>query len=252
MNSNSSHPTNARPGKISTTSAILAAGLVVVISYLVVASLTPSRSKVTDNDAQAAVDYLRERKPDPLSGPLQALLSDPAKPRVTTQEHALLGHPAPAFSLPDVDGHPSTLESYLAHGPVVLVFYYGYSCNHCVSQLFDLNEDLKYFRELGTSVVAIGPDSPEKTRGNYAKYGAFSFPVLADTDRQVAARYGLFRPKLGDTPSWQEHGTFVLDRQGVIRWANTGDEPFTGNVTLLAELARLEGRLPVTPHQSPK
>jgi peroxiredoxin Q/BCP len=141
-----------------------------------------------------------------------------------------------------VDGQPASLEEFLARGPVVLVFYYGYSCNHCVSQLFDLNEDLKYFRELGATTAAIGPDSPAKTREKYAEFGAFGFPVLSDSDRQVAARYGLFRPKLGDVAEWQAHGTFVLDRQGIVRWANTGSEPFTGNVTLLAELAHCENR----------
>jgi peroxiredoxin len=221
---------------------VLAAGSVVLACYLAVVGFTPGRPPATQSEADAAKEYLRGRKAEPLSGPLQTLLADAAKPRVPTQPHPLLGHPAPAFGLPDVDGQPASLEGFLARGPVVLVFYYGYSCNHCVSQLFDLNEDLKYFRELGATVVAVGPDAPERTRAKYAEFGAFGYPVLSDADRHVAARYGLYRPKLGEAKEWQAHGTFVLDRRGVIRWANTGDEPFTGNVTLLAEFARLENR----------
>lgn len=221
---------------------VFIAGSVVLVSYLAVAGLSPGRPPVTQSEADAAREYLRGRKAEPLSGPLQALLADATKPRVPTQQHPLLGHPAPAFALPDADGQPASLEGFLARGPVVLVFYYGYSCNHCVSQLFDLNEDLTYFRELGATVLAVGPDAPERTRAKYAEFGAFGYPVLSDADRHVAARYGLYRPKLGDAKEWQAHGTFVLDRQGVVRWANTGDEPFTGSVTLLAELARLENR----------
>jgi peroxiredoxin len=237
----STHPPPARRW-LTPVGVVLAAGSVVLVCYLAVVGFSPKRAAEARSEADAAREYLRERKAEPLSGPLQTLLADAAKPRVPTEKHPLLDHPAPAFSLPDVDGQPATLEGFLARGPVVLVFYYGYSCNHCVSQLFDLNEDLKYFRELGAAVVAIGPDAPAKTREKYAEFGAFGFPVLSDADRQVAARYGLYRPKLGEAKEWQAHGTFVLDRRGVVWWANTGSEPFTGNVTLLAELARLEGR----------
>lgn len=221
---------------------VFVAGVVVLVLYQMVVGFTPSRLTEAESEADAAREYLRERKAEPLSGPLQALLADTSKPRVPTQPHPLLGHTAPAFSLSDTANEPASLEGFLARGPVVLVFYYGYSCNHCVSQLFDLNEDMKYFRELGVTVLAVGPDTAAATRGKYAEFGAFDYPVLADADRQVAARYGLFRPALGDAKEWQAHGTFVLDRRGVVRWANTGDEPFTGNVTLLAELARIENR----------
>lgn len=234
---------SARAGRwLTPVGVVFAAGSVVLGCYLAVVGFAPGRPPATQSEADAAREYLRERKAEPLSGPLQALLADTAKTRVPTESHPLLGHAAPAFTLPDVDGQPATLEGFLARGPAVLVFYYGYSCNHCVSQLFDLNEDLAYFRELGAAVVAVGPDAPAKTREKYAEFGAFGFPVLSDADRQVAARYGLYRPKLGEAKEWQAHGTFVLDRRGVVRWANTGSEPFTGNVTLLAELARLETR----------
>jgi hypothetical protein len=40
------------------------------------------------------------------------------------------------------------------------------------------------------------------------------------------------------------HGRFVIDRDGRVHSAHSGHEPFTGNRTLLYELARLEGRRP--------
>ena len=55
------------------------------------------------------------------------------------------------------------LAKELKKGPVVVVFYLGYYCNHCVSQLFDLNEDVRYFHELGAEVIAISADPPELT-----------------------------------------------------------------------------------------
>jgi peroxiredoxin len=197
-----------------------------------------------DDIAQEAQAYLREKKPEPLAGPLPALLAEPKKPLVPSEPHALLNQFAPGFTLPDVDGKPTDLDDLLSRGPVVVVFYLGYQCNHCVSQLFDLNEDLAYFRELGATVVAVSPDKSEHTRERYKKYGAFGFPVLSDADHAVARRYGVSRPAVGELKAWEAHGTFVIGRDRYVHWAKTGDEPFTGNDTLLAELARLEGKTP--------
>jgi hypothetical protein len=36
------------------------------------------------------------------------------------------------------------------------------------------------------------------------------------------------------------HGTFVIDRRGIVRWANTSLSPFAQNKALLCELVRVE------------
>ena len=188
--------------------------------------------------AKDAQDYLRENKPEPLP----EVLAAPTKPLVPTDQHALLNQLAPGFTLTDADGNPVELDDLLSRGPVVVVFYFGYQCNHCVSQLFDLNEDIQHFRGLDATVVAISPDKSEHTRERYKKYGAFDFPVLADVDHAVARKYGVSRPAVAGLKAWEAHGTFVIGRDRYIHWAKTGDEPFTGNGTLLAEIKRLEGK----------
>jgi peroxiredoxin len=194
--------------------------------------------------ASAAREFLRDRKVRPLSEPLERLLADTTAKRVETQPHALLGKTAPDFELADSGGRPLRLRERLRRGPVVLVFYYGYYCNHCVSQLFALNDDLKKFRELGAEVVAVSADPPELTRQRFKQYGEFAFPVLADPGHKAAQLYGVFRPAAGKESEDLQHGTFVIGRDGLVHWAHRGYEPFTGNRTLLYELARLEGRLP--------
>lgn len=195
--------------------------------------------------AQEARDDLKSRNFKPLSAPLQALLTDPAYDPVPTQSSDLLLQSAPDFTLPDTQGKEWSLAAQLKEGPVVLVFYYGYHCNHCVSQLFALDKDLAKFRELGVQVVAISADQAALTRDRFKQYGAFQYPVLSDPSNKVATQYGAYLPnpvpgKEGDLL----HGTFVIGRQGKIAWINRGDEPFTENQTLLREAARLEGRLP--------
>jgi len=191
------------------------------------------------NIAEAARAYVRKNKPTALSGELADLLRHPEEWLVKTEAHPLVGKPAPLFTLRDHLGRPWSLADALKKGPVVVVFYYGYHCDHCVSQLFDLSEDIRYFQELGAEIVALSPDPAATTQERFGKYGPFAFPVLTDEGHVVAQQYGCaWKPPAADGFE-QKHGCFVINRAGIITWANTGDEPFTGNRTLLYELQRV-------------
>jgi peroxiredoxin len=195
--------------------------------------------------ASSAREFLRSHDVKPLSGPLERLLADDTVPRVKSQPHPLLGKQAPDFELTDSQQKTWRLRDKLNHGPVVLIFYYGYHCNHCVGQLFAVHDDIAKFRELGAEVVAVSADPQEWTRARFKQYGEFSFAVLSDPGNKVAQSYEVFQPASGKTPDDLRHGTFVIGRDGLVHWTQYGYEPFTGNPTLLYELARLEHRLPV-------
>jgi peroxiredoxin len=216
-------------------------GLIGVAAYRTVWPSKPPAPPI-DLAAEAEAD-LEKRGYKPLSGPLKELIEDKKYKGVATQVHPLLGKTAPNLDLVDVDGKRQQVGGGEMKGPVVLVFYYGYHCNHCVSQLFGLNKDLEKFRELGARVIAVSADPPALTRQRYERYGAFDFPVLSDPGNKVAALYGAWRPTK-DGEGDLAHATFVIGRDGKVRWANMGDEPFTENRTLLVEVARAEGRLP--------
>lgn len=192
------------------------------------------------NDAKA---YLRSEKPKPLFSPLHEILSDDKFKPQESQPHPLLGKAAPDFELSDDKGVRISLRGTLKDAPVVLVFYYGYHCNHCVGQLFGLNEDLRRFVELGTQVVAISADPPELTAERFEEYGRFDFPVLADTENRVAESYGVFQAEAEGKPEIKLHGTFVIDSDGTVLWCNTGNKPFLDNKTLLTVIARQHGLL---------
>jgi len=196
------------------------------------------------NIAKEARAYLRERNIEPLSEPLAKLLAEIREDRIRSQPHPLLGKAAPAFALIDHKDAKWDLNERLKKGPVVLVFYYGYHCNHCVGQLFALQNDAAKFRELGAEIIAVSADPPELTRARFKQYGEFAFPVLADPGNKIAQAYGVYQPASGKTPENLQHGTFIIGRDGLVHWTQYGDEPFTGNRTLLYEIAKLEARLP--------
>lgn len=195
--------------------------------------------------AQEAREDLARRNFRPLSAPLEALIADSKYEPVPTQTHPLLLHPVPDFTLLDVQGKEWSLARELREGPVVLVFYFGYQCNHCVSQLFGLDKDFEKFRELGVKMVAISADPPELTQARFRQYGAFAFPVLSDLGNKVAEKFETYipNPKAGEKGDLL-HGTFLIKRDGSLVWVNRGDEPFTENRSLLHAIAGVEGRLP--------
>ena len=185
-------------------------------------------------------------------------LTDPsAACRVETQPHLLLGRPAPDFTLNDYLGQPWNLAEQLARGPVLVVFYLGYSCNACVHHLVELDADLERFRELGAQVVAVSADPPELTRERFEQYGVLGFPVLADPGHKVAERFGTFRPAVV-APSGEEvepeqllHAAFIIDRQTGVFWTHRGDAPFRSSMALLYEINRLRSTSLPEPVEGP-
>jgi peroxiredoxin len=193
--------------------------------------------KPTANLAGQANADLEARNFKPLSGSVQALIADKSKPSIPTQSHPLLFMEAPDFTLADVEGADFHLAKEAEGAPIVLVFYYGYSCSHCVSQLFGLAKDIGIFRELGAKVIAISPDSKELTKERYAEYGTFPFRVLSDPGNKVAQLYSTYIPAKNPMDDGElMHGTFVIFPGGKVIWANRGDEPFTNNLTLIRTL----------------
>jgi peroxiredoxin len=209
----------------------------------------PSRTAGAHSNGKVHFDILsklladdrRSRAPDEW---LRDLAQSPASFRVETQDHHLVGHAAPEFTLDDHQGCRWNLSERLARGPVVVVFYLGYYCNACVHHLFELNADVDRFRSLDAEVVAISGDEPETTRTQFERYEAFNFPVLNDPDHRVAQSFGVFVPATEASPDSVLHGTFLIDRHGQVRWARYGDTPFRNSKALLYELARVEGKLP--------
>ena len=191
-----------------------------------------------DDDAR---DFLEATAQSKLAGTLDQLLSDTTHVTVEPLPHLLLGQSAPEFSLLNSNLQRVTLSELNGDGPVVVVFYYGYFCSHCVAQLFALNDDIAYFQELGASVVAISADPPEETSKKYARYGEFSFSVLSDPENKVAAAYGVYQPETASTPGELQHGTFVMDRAGEVVWTYKGHVPFTDNQSLLKVISEASG-----------
>jgi peroxiredoxin len=162
---------------------------------------------------------------------------------IPSHRHPLLGQRAPGLELADAGGKVWKLEKLRGNQSMVLIFYYGCHCIHCVRQLSDINRDLPLFHEVGARVLAASADPPELTSRRLD--GAFGFPLLSDREHKGALAYGAFRwAPDGKMPDMLRHATFLIDRDGIVQWVNVGDMPFRRDSALLYQLAKMGGTLP--------
>lgn len=151
------------------------------------------------------------------------------------------GDVAPDFTLPGIDGTPAGRRLYslseLRGQPVVLVFYPADRSPVCTVQLTTYSADIGRFATLGAAVLAISPQTLDEHEAFAAAEGGFAFPLLSDANKAVGRSYGILGP-LG----FYRRSVFVIDRDGVIRWAHRSPSGLTFRsvdelVDVLAELA---------------
>jgi peroxiredoxin Q/BCP len=123
------------------------------------------------------------------------------------------GDDAPDFRLPATGGATVSLSDY-AGQPVVLVFYPGDDTPVCTKQLNSYNREMAAFEALNAQVLGISAQGVDSHEAFSSKHG-LKFPLLADTDKSVAALYGTLGP-LG----FPRRSVFIVDGSGVVRYAH--------------------------------
>lgn len=130
-----------------------------------------------------------------------------------------VGDTAPAFTLPDQDGRPVSLEDF-AGSKVVVYFYPADDTPGCTKEACQFNENLSAFQRSGVKVVGISPDGAAKHVKFREKYG-LAFPLLSDPDHGVMRAYGAWGEKTmyGKKAVGTIRSTFVVDEHGKVERA---------------------------------
>jgi peroxiredoxin len=127
-----------------------------------------------------------------------------------------VGTEAPDFTLKDQDGQPVTLSDYRGKKTVLVVFFPLAFTGICQGELDEIRDRLGEYEndEVATLAISVGPPPTHKV---WATQSGFTFPVLSDfwPHGAVAQSYGVFFEDAGIA----NRGTFVIDRSGVIRFA---------------------------------
>jgi peroxiredoxin len=202
--------------------------------------------------SQIPADLLQD-----LLRPVEQLITSGAAEKVLKE-----GAQAPAFTLPDALGNAVTLSHLLRQGPVVISFYRGAWCPYCNLELRAYQRVLPQLRELGASLVAISPQTPDHSLSLVDKQ-QLTFAVLSDVGNQVARQFGLVftieeavrtahrriganLPAFNGDDSWElpMAGTFLIDQSGTIRLAFV-DPDFSRRLdpsVVIARIKELKGK----------
>jgi peroxiredoxin len=145
-----------------------------------------------------------------------------------------VGAVAPEFELPDAHGGKVSLAEARKKGPVLIVFYLGYSCPRCVAHLTELAARKQELDGYRTQVLLVGPDSVEDARGSIESFGDIPFAMLCDPEEGVAKAYGLVDKEI------LYHGLFVVDQGGKVQFAVKSAHPYEDFDTVFRVLEHLD------------
>jgi len=143
-----------------------------------------------------------------------------------------VGDKAPAFELSSkqADGIKRLkLADNLGRKNTLLLFVPMAFTGVCTKELCEISGGLNQYTALNAEVWAISGDNPFAQEA-WAQKEKIAMPLLSDYDHKVAATYGCaydsFLPQknlgMGGVP---KRSAFVVDKQGVVRYAEINDDP---------------------------
>jgi len=118
----------------------------------------------------------------------------------------LVGRPAPAFALKDLDGKEVNLSDF--KGKVVILDFWATWCGPCVMEIPHFIELQKQYKDQGVAIVGISVDSEGiEVVKSFVQKHQVNYPILM-ADAKVQQSYG----EIQAIPT-----TFVLDTSGIIQ-----------------------------------
>jgi peroxiredoxin Q/BCP len=122
------------------------------------------------------------------------------------------GQAAPSFALPDQNGKTRNLDEFRGK-PLVLYFYPRDDTPGCAEQAMRFRDSMRGFEALGAAVCGVSVNSSESHAAFAVKY-KLPFPLLADRNGAVSARYGSLRD-FGFF-KFAKRNTFLIDAAGNV------------------------------------
>jgi peroxiredoxin 2/4 len=169
---------------------------------------------------------------------------------------SLVGKKAPLFSAPAVINGEEivegfSLEQYIGKKDVIFFFYPKDFTFVCPTEILAFQEKLQEFEKRGVAVVGASTDTEEthlawlnvsKAQGGIE---GVTYPLVADTAKTIAHNFGVLA---GDW-NYNENnelvfegkpiayrGTFLIDKNGVVRQETINDLPLGRNIDEMIRL----------------
>jgi peroxiredoxin len=126
-------------------------------------------------------------------------------------QHPLIGSPAPAFTL-DTANAKGKFDIAKVKGKVVVVDFWATWCDPCKKSFPKLQDLYTKYNASGMELVGISEDEENSGITEFGNAHGAKFPLAWDSGKSIA---GQWQPKSMPT-------TFVVDRNGIVRFAHLG------------------------------
>jgi peroxiredoxin len=146
---------------------------------------------------------------------------------------------APLLDVKDADGKRVTLDDYKGRN-VILVFYLGQECPHCMRQLHDIGGKKADWERLNAVVLAVSSALSDQNAKGLKAFGDLPVRLLSDDHYTNARRFHSY----DDFEEAELHSTILIDGNGRVHWARNGGDPFGDMAFLVKQVDRMNGQPP--------
>lgn len=145
---------------------------------------------------------------------------------------------SPVLALPDKNGSIVDLAAYRGR-PVLVIFFLGGGCPHCVEQLQKFRPHVPSYHLAGISLLTVSTDPVADlalTLGGKSELDPdLPFQILSDSGLNTFKAWKCH----DDFLNKPMHGTFLLDGEGRVLWSDISHDPYVQAGYLLGECRRL-------------
>lgn len=149
----------------------------------------------------------------------------------------LVGRPAPDFTAPAVLGSGEIVDKFnfksATKGKYAVVFFYPLDFTFvCPSELIAFDHRLEEFKKRDVEVIGVSIDSHfthnawRNTPIDKGGIGPIKYPLVADMDHEIGKAFDCLVPN----GSVAFRGSFLIDKEGVVRHQVINDLPLGRNI----------------------
>lgn len=142
-----------------------------------------------------------------------------------------VGDKAPEFTLKNQNTEDVSLSSFKGKN-VVLLFFPFANTGVCTKEMCTMRDNYSRYTALNAQILGVSVDSPFSLK-MWEEKNNLNFPLLSDFNKEVCNAYGaihdVFAPGKFDYMGVAKRSAFVIDKNGLIKYAevldNPGEEP---------------------------
>ncbi len=222
--------------------------LILILAILAIVLLAVSAYQQGNNDASienntnnGLVDSSSDSSDDGSEENYEKLDIDPKVTVRENMDYIKIDKPSVDFELEDLNGNKVKLSDY--KGQLVFLNFWATWCPPCREEMPDMEAIHQQYGDKGVVILGVsstqlelrGGQDKEKARQQVKDYidkEGFTFSIPIDSDNKALIEYNNIYPITG-IPT-----TFMIDREGIIRYARPG--AFQGEEQLKAFIALLD------------